>query len=90
MLKKIEQKLLLLHTLLEKSNSKLIVFNSLDEFDPTDNRLNFFRFDTSNKINNWRLFCVDKNKNDRWEWNGHPGLKAHSWLSDEIINFLGE
>jgi len=86
--KKIEQKLLLLHTLLEKSNSKLIVFNSLDEFEPTQNCLNFFRFVTEE--NNWKSHCVDKHKNEGWEWNGHPSEYANLDLGKRIINFLGE
>ncbi len=54
------------------------------------------RIHENQKINNWKTslseFNKEKIRNDINEWNfhGHPGHKAHSWLSERIINFLGE
>tara|TARA_Y100000310_G_C20594118_1_gene769619 strand:- start:100 stop:807 length:708 start_codon:yes stop_codon:yes gene_type:complete len=90
----IEQKLILLHNLLEKSNSKLIVFNSLDYFQPTNDKLNFLKFNGG--VSNWKdKMALSKEKNSEedfsgWIFSGHPGSKAQSWLSEKIINFLGE
>ena len=40
---KFEDKLIFLHNYLENKNGKLVVFNSLDDFEPKLNRLEFFQ-----------------------------------------------
>jgi|15BtaG_2_1085339.scaffolds.fasta_scaffold00336_15 hypothetical protein len=85
---KLEDKLIFLHNYLKNRNGKLIVFNSIDGFEPTQNCLNFFRFVTEE--NNWKSHCVDKHKNEGWEWNGHPSEYANLDLGKRIINFLEE
>jgi hypothetical protein len=95
---KLEQKLIFLHNSIENQGGKLILFNSLDNFEPNTKKLNFLdlRIHENQKINNWKTslnkFNKEKIRNDINEWNfhGHPGWKAHSWLSEKIINFLGE
>tara|TARA_B100002019_G_scaffold251413_1_gene231822 strand:+ start:27848 stop:28510 length:663 start_codon:yes stop_codon:yes gene_type:complete len=83
---KLEEKLIFLHNYLKKRNGKLVIFNSLDEFIPTKNIFNFLSFNTSDKINNWRSFCIDENELEQ----GHPNEKSNFDLGVKIINFLGE
>ena len=71
---------------MKKRNGKLVIFNSLDEFIPTKNIFNFLSFNTSDKINNWRSFCIDENELEQ----GHPNEKSNFDLGVKIINFLGE
>ena len=85
---KLEEQLIFLHNYLENRNGKLLVFNSLDDFEPKLNRLNFFRFP---KHDNWKFHCVDKREKKGWEhWDGHPSDYANLDLGKKLINFLGE
>ena len=94
---KLEQKLIFLHNSVENQGGKLILFNSLDNFEPNTKKLNFLdlRIHENQKINNWEYVMNsnrEKIKNDinGWSFHSHPGFKAHSWLSEKIISFLGE
>ncbi len=90
---KFEDKLIFLHNYLENKNGKLVVFNSLDDFEPKLNRLNFFRFPINEgweDENNWRSHCVYKEKNEGWEWDGHPSEYGNLDLGKKLLKFLGE
>ena len=90
---KFEDKLIFLHNYLENKNGKLVVFNSLDDFEPKLNRLNFFRFPINEgweDENNWKSHCVYKEKNEGWEWDGHPSEYGNLDLGKKLLKFLGE
>ena len=90
---KLEDKLIFLHNYLENKNGKLVVFNSLDDFEPKLNRLNFFRFPINEgweDENNWKSHCVYKEKNEGWEWDGHPSEYGNLDLGKKLLKFLGE